>query len=124
MTDLLAALLLGIIEGITEFLPISSTGHLLIAERWLGHRSDLFNISIQAGAILAVVLIYRQRLWDLAMGFLGRGASAAHDPAGIARSLGLEAIRITNPAELKPTLSSAFNRPGTKLIEVVVDGSV
>jgi hypothetical protein len=55
MNDLLAALLLGIIEGITEFLPISSTGHLLIAERWLGHRSDLFNVAIQAGAILAVV---------------------------------------------------------------------
>ena len=84
MTDLLAALLLGIIEGITEFLPISSTGHLLIAEHWLGHRSDLFNISIQAGAILAVVLIYRQRLWDLGLGFLGRGAPAGHDPAGIA----------------------------------------
>lgn len=67
--DLLAALLLGIIEGITEFLPISSTGHLLIAERWLGHRSELFNISIQAGAILAVVLIYRQRLWQLATQF-------------------------------------------------------
>lgn len=71
MTDLLAALLLGIIEGITEFLPISSTGHLLIAEYWLGRRSDLFNIAIQAGAILAVVLIYRRRLWDLALG-LGR----------------------------------------------------
>ncbi|SFL12878.1 undecaprenyl-diphosphate phosphatase [Lysobacter sp. cf310] len=70
MTDLLAALLLGIIEGITEFLPISSTGHLLIAQHWLGARSDLFNISIQAGAILAVVLIYRQRLWQLATGFL------------------------------------------------------
>ncbi|WP_119716918.1 undecaprenyl-diphosphate phosphatase [Cognatilysobacter tabacisoli] len=70
MTDLLAALLLGIIEGITEFLPISSTGHLLIAQHWLGPRSDLFNISIQAGAILAVVLIYRERLWQLAMSFL------------------------------------------------------
>jgi undecaprenyl-diphosphatase len=69
MFDLFAALLLGIIEGITEFLPISSTGHLLIAERWLGHRSDLFNIAIQAGAILAVVLIYRQRLWQLATQF-------------------------------------------------------
>ena len=69
MNDLFAALLLGIIEGITEFLPISSTGHLLIAERWLGARSDLFNISIQAGAILAVVLIYRQRLWQLLVGF-------------------------------------------------------
>ncbi|HXH01570.1 MAG TPA: undecaprenyl-diphosphate phosphatase, partial [Xanthomonadaceae bacterium] len=74
--DLLAALLLGIIEGITEFLPISSTGHLLIAEHWLGHRSDLFNIAIQAGAILAVVLIYRRRLWELAGAFLGRRALA------------------------------------------------
>jgi len=69
MIDLFKALLLGIIEGITEFLPISSTGHLLIAERWLGHRSDLFNIGIQAGAILAVVFIYRRRLWDLLVGF-------------------------------------------------------
>jgi benzoylformate decarboxylase len=46
------------------------------------------------------------------------------DFAGLAGSLGLEAIRITDPAELKPTLSSAFGRPGTKLIEVVVDRSV
>jgi len=72
MNDLFAALLLGIIEGITEFLPISSTGHLIVAERWLGHRSDLFNIAIQAGAILAVVAIYRQRLWTLLLGFRQR----------------------------------------------------
>jgi undecaprenyl-diphosphatase len=72
MNDLLAALLLGIIEGVTEFLPISSTGHLLIAEHWLGHRSDLFNIAIQAGAILAVVLIYRERLVQLLVGWAQR----------------------------------------------------
>ncbi|AKC88253.1 undecaprenyl-diphosphate phosphatase [Pseudoxanthomonas suwonensis] len=66
MPDLLAALLLGIIEGLTEFLPISSTGHLLIAQHWLGPRSDFFNIVIQAGAILAVTLVFRQRLWELA----------------------------------------------------------
>ncbi|TWI05747.1 undecaprenyl-diphosphatase [Luteimonas cucumeris] len=83
MTDLLAALLLGIIEGITEFLPISSTGHLLIAERWLGHRSDLFNISIQAGAILAVVLIYWKRLWGMLVAFAGRDAPAPYDPLGV-----------------------------------------
>lgn len=83
MTDLLAALLLGIIEGITEFLPISSTGHLLVAEHWLGRRSDLFNIAIQAGAILAVVLIYRRRLWGLLMAFTGRDLSAVHDPLGV-----------------------------------------
>jgi undecaprenyl-diphosphatase len=69
MTDLLTALWLGIIEGITEFLPVSSTGHLLIAEHWLGARSDVFNVVIQAGAILAVLLIYRQRLWQLLVGF-------------------------------------------------------
>lgn len=77
MNDVLAALLLGIIEGITEFLPISSTGHLLIAERWLGHRSELFNIAIQAGAIVAVVLIYRVRLWTMLLAFLGRTAPAS-----------------------------------------------
>ena len=67
MDNLLEVILLGIIEGITEFLPISSTGHLLIAEHWLGRRSDLFNVAIQAGAILAVVLIYRHRLWQLSV---------------------------------------------------------
>jgi undecaprenyl-diphosphatase len=64
--ELLKVILLGVIEGITEFLPISSTGHLLIAERFgLGARSDLFNIGIQAGAILAVTLIYWKRIWQL-----------------------------------------------------------
>ena len=69
MTDFTTTILLGIIEGITEFLPISSTGHLLIAEHWLGARSDVFNVVIQAGAILAVALIYRERLWQLVTGF-------------------------------------------------------
>jgi undecaprenyl-diphosphatase len=73
MPDHLAALILGIIEGLTEFLPISSTGHLLIAQHWLGARSDLFNIVIQAGAILAVTLVFRQRLWALATGLRERG---------------------------------------------------
>ena len=68
MPDFLAALLLGILEGLTEFLPVSSTGHLLIAQHWLGARSDLFNIVIQAGAILAITLVFRQRLWSLATG--------------------------------------------------------
>ncbi len=69
MNDFLQVLLLGVIEGITEFLPISSTGHLLIAEHWLGARSDVFNVVIQLGAILAVVLIYWQRLLKLTLGF-------------------------------------------------------
>jgi undecaprenyl-diphosphatase len=65
VSETLNTLILGVIEGITEFLPISSTGHLLIAEQFLGARSDLFNVAIQAGAILAIVLIYRRRLTEL-----------------------------------------------------------
>ncbi len=70
MNNLLQVALLGVIEGITEFLPISSTGHLLIAEKLgLGQRSELFNIGIQAGAILAITVIYWRRLLDLLLGF-------------------------------------------------------
>ena len=65
MSDTLSTVILGILEGITEFLPISSTGHLLIAEQWLGERSELFNVAIQSGAILALVLIYWRRLLSL-----------------------------------------------------------
>ncbi|HHS93965.1 MAG TPA: undecaprenyl-diphosphate phosphatase [Rhodobacterales bacterium] len=61
--------LLGVIEGVTEFLPISSTGHLLLAEYWLGARSDTYNIVIQAGAILAVTLIYWRRIVALLTGW-------------------------------------------------------
>lgn len=50
------------------FLPISSTGHLLIAEHWLGARSDTFNIVIQAGAVLAVTIIYWPKLVASALG--------------------------------------------------------
>lgn len=81
MSDLLSALLLGIIEGITEFLPISSTGHLLIAQYWLGARSDLFNIAIQAGAILAVVFIYWRKLLALIAAFAGRPLVGAEGEA-------------------------------------------
>ena len=57
-------ILLGLIEGITEFVPISSTGHLLLAEHWLGPQSDLFNVFIQCGAVLAVLPLFRERLWQ------------------------------------------------------------
>ena len=63
--DMLNVVILGLIEGITEFLPVSSTGHLLIAEHWLGERSETFNVVIQAGAILAVTIIYWRRIVDL-----------------------------------------------------------
>ena len=74
---LLKALILGIVEGLTEFLPISSTGHLILAGDLLGfntERGKLFEIVIQSGAILAVVWEYRERLLKVARG-------ATSDPA-------------------------------------------
>lgn len=59
----IAVVVLAVIEGITEFLPVSSTGHLLIAEHWLKiHQSDLFNVVIQCGAVIAVLPVFPERL--------------------------------------------------------------
>jgi undecaprenyl-diphosphatase len=69
MPEWLSIVLLGIIEGITEFLPVSSTGHLLIAERWLPRQSDLFNVVIQCGAVLAVLPLFPGRLRQFMFGW-------------------------------------------------------
>jgi undecaprenyl-diphosphatase len=61
MTDPVTAVILGVIEGITEFLPVSSTGHLLIAQQWLPRQTDLFNVVIQTGAVLAVIPLFHKR---------------------------------------------------------------
>jgi undecaprenyl-diphosphatase len=63
LPDWLIVIILGIVEGITEFIPISSTGHLIVAEHWLGgQKSDLFNVVIQVGAVLAVLPLFRDRI--------------------------------------------------------------
>jgi undecaprenyl-diphosphatase len=61
------ALILGVLEGLTEFLPVSSTGHILLAGHFMGFESTgkVFEICIQLGAILAILLIYFQRLWAI-----------------------------------------------------------
>ena len=63
----LAVTILGVVEGVTEFLPISSTGHLLLIENagWIPRQSDLFNITIQSGAAIAVLLAFGGRLYGL-----------------------------------------------------------
>lgn len=73
---LLMAAVLGVVEGVTEFLPISSTGHLILVEDLLGFEGPpgkFFEIIIQLGAILAVVCIYRAKLWRIAMGMFTPG---------------------------------------------------
>ena len=67
MSDWLTSILLGIIEGITEFLPISSTGHLLVPQQlgWLEKQSDVFNIAIQGGAVIAVLFNFTDRVKQL-----------------------------------------------------------
>jgi undecaprenyl-diphosphatase len=71
--DLIKAILLGIVEGLTEFIPVSSTGHLLLVQRFFGFADDEFGktfaILIQFGAILALLSIYFVRLWKLLIGF-------------------------------------------------------
>jgi undecaprenyl-diphosphatase len=66
---LLKAALLGIVEGVTEFIPVSSTGHLILVQDWLGftgRKENAFMIFIQLGAILAVVWLYRMKFIDVA----------------------------------------------------------
>ena len=67
--DIINAIILGIIEGLTEFIPVSSTGHLILAGELLGFHNDgkVFEIAIQLGAILAVCWKYKEKLWDIAV---------------------------------------------------------
>ncbi len=79
--DLWQAILLGLIEGLTEYLPVSSTGHILVAQRLLGipasEAANAYAIAIQAGAIAAVMVLYRERLVRMARGVLGQDGQGA-----------------------------------------------
>ena len=72
ISDALRAVILGVVEGVTEFLPVSSTGHLLLAGRFFGLGEDnfwkTFDVLIQLGAILAIVALYFSKLWKIALG--------------------------------------------------------
>jgi undecaprenyl-diphosphatase len=79
LADILKALVLGIVEGVTEFLPVSSTGHLLLVERFMDLDQDnfwkTFAVMIQLGAILAILVIYFGRLWRIAVGMFSDPAA-------------------------------------------------
>ncbi len=86
------ALILGVVEGLTEYLPVSSTGHLLLTQRILGiqtsEAADAFAICIQGGAILAVLGLYFRRVLQMGRGLLGQ------DPEGLRLGLGILAAFI------------------------------
>ena len=88
----LKAIILGGVEGFTEYLPVSSTGHLLVVQRLLDLgdgdgklAADTYAIAIQIGAILAVVVLYWRRLGQLASGAVGRDTRGGAEKAGRAR---------------------------------------
>jgi len=79
------SLILGLVEGITEYLPVSSTGHLLMVERLMGigladdkTAADAFAISIQGGAIAAVMGLYYKHVWQMILGLVGKSAEGLH----------------------------------------------
>lgn len=80
--DWIQALIMGVIEGVTEYLPVSSTGHLIVAQRFMGiglegeekAAADCFAICIQAGAIMAVLGLYWPRVRQMILGLLGKDA--------------------------------------------------
>src|SRR6266850_7347361 len=73
MGELVKSIILGIVEGLTEFVPVSSTGHLLLCEKWMNLNLDdpfwkMFTVFIQIGAILAVVVYFRHKIVQLLSG--------------------------------------------------------
>lgn len=128
MTDatlhLFKAFLLGIVEGLTEFLPVSSTGHLILVGKWIDFastESKVFEVVIQLGAILAVMWIFRARLVELIKGTLQR------DPVQVAFTRNL--IVAFLPAAVIGALfikqiKSLFFHPGVVAVTLVLGGLI
>ncbi|CAJ50176.1 undecaprenyl-diphosphatase (bacitracin resistance protein), partial [Bordetella avium 197N] len=118
------AFFLGIIEGLTEFIPVSSTGHLILFGDWINFESGsgkVFEVVIQLGAILAVMWIFRARLWQLIRGTLSgqrqemlftRNLLLAFFPAAIIGAIFIKAIKQT------------FYHPGVVAVTLVLGGLI
>lgn len=79
MPILWLVIILGVVEGLTEYLPVSSTGHLILATELLGFRAtdwEAFNVAIQPGAIFAIVVLYWRTFWDVFTGLFRKEAGA------------------------------------------------
>ncbi len=103
MNEILVAVVLGIVEGLTEFLPVSSTGHLILVGNWLqftGEKANTFEIFIQLGAIIAVLIYFRDRIWRLVSAMLGKARPADGLTVDQARRFGVGVMLAFVPAAL------------------------
>ena len=128
MTDgtlyLIKAFCLGVLEGLTEFLPVSSTGHLIVFGRWIAFESGqgkVFEVVIQFGSILAVMWIFRARLWQLIRGTLAgerselmftRNLLVAFLPAAVVGAIFIQQIKAT------------FYHPSVVVVTLVLGGLI
>jgi len=131
MNDYIIAVILGIVEGVTEYLPVSSTGHMILVGDWLGFdgpRASVFEVFIQLGAILSVLVIYKEtflrmarqyRCWDL---FRREnwtrndtGLTLAHVAVGIVPVMGIGYIA-------HHAIKTYLFSPGTVIIGLIVGG--
>jgi undecaprenyl-diphosphatase len=128
MHDILMSIILGVVEGVTEFLPVSSTGHLLVAERLLGlsENWEAFTVVIQLGAILAVVAIYFRKFWSVlvtlptsreSQRFAG-GVILAFLPAAVAGVLLAKQINavLLNPVVAMPVIAISWVAGGLLIL--------
>lgn len=123
------AIIMGMVEGITEFLPISSTGHLILADSllnfWTKDKADLFIVVIQLGAISAVIYLYWGRLWRALMGLITGKDPERKNP----RQLGISLIISTIPIMLiglmfDKALKAALFNPTVVAISLIVGGLI
>lgn len=117
------AVLLGLIEGLTEFLPVSSTGHLLLVEHFLGISSPkrVFEVLIQLGAILAILSVYFGRLWKLLMDLPREKAAQRFVLAILVAFLPAAIIGVTLHKYIKEVL---FETPMLICISLIIGGFV
>lgn len=123
------AIIMGMVEGITEFLPISSTGHLILTDAllnfWTKDKADLFIVVIQLGAILAVIYLYWGRLWRALMGLITGKDPERQSP----RQLGISLIVSTIPIMVlgllfDKALKAALFNPTVVAIMLIVGGLI
>ncbi len=110
LTLIWKALLIGVVEGLTEFLPVSSTGHIILAEEVLhfqGPPGKVFEIVIQLGAILAVCLLYRAKIWNTVEGVLQRDKRAIRFATAIVVAFLPAAIVASRPTSTSSPCCSA-----------------